>query len=109
MDNEGMDLDIIINPKTTDDGQAVIQVCIPCRSDGDALLTEWYLAGDSCWCRHQAFQARTRDQRPTKPVLTREELLRLAVDQERHLLSLAWPTGHQREPTFPDHPCYQVG
>ena len=34
MDNEGMDLDIIINPKTTDDGQAVIQVCIPyCSSD----------------------------------------------------------------------------
>ena len=28
MDNEGMDLDIIINPKTTDDGQAVIQVCL---------------------------------------------------------------------------------
>ena len=26
MDNEGMDLDIIINPKTTDDGQAVIQL-----------------------------------------------------------------------------------
>jgi len=26
MENEGMDLDIIINPKTTDDGQAVIQL-----------------------------------------------------------------------------------
>lgn len=28
MDTEGMDLDIIVNPKTTDDGQAVIQVCV---------------------------------------------------------------------------------
>ena len=26
MENEGMELEIIINPKTTDDGQAVIQV-----------------------------------------------------------------------------------
>ena len=26
MENEGMDLEIIVNPKVTDDGQAVIQV-----------------------------------------------------------------------------------
>jgi UDP-N-acetylglucosamine pyrophosphorylase len=28
IETEGMDLEIIINPKTTDDGQAVIQVCL---------------------------------------------------------------------------------
>lgn len=29
MDGGGMDLDIIVNPKMTDNGQAVIQVCCP--------------------------------------------------------------------------------
>lgn len=28
MENEGMDLEIIVNPKTTDDGQSVIQVTL---------------------------------------------------------------------------------
>ena len=28
MENEGMELEIIINPKNTDDGQAIIQVSI---------------------------------------------------------------------------------
>lgn len=27
MEGEGMELEIIVNPKTTDDGQAVLQVC----------------------------------------------------------------------------------
>jgi hypothetical protein len=28
MENEGMELEIIINPKTNEDGQAIIQVCL---------------------------------------------------------------------------------
>ena len=39
METEGMDLEIIINPKATGDGQAVIQVPISSSHRFDTLLT----------------------------------------------------------------------
>lgn len=79
MENEGMDLDIIINPKTTEDGQAVIQVRILLYNLHASPLTyERLLARDGCGCGDQAFQARAWHQRSAKPLLARQELLRLA-------------------------------
>ena len=51
MENEGMDLDIIINPKTTDDGQAVIQVRAYVVATISSLI-KMLLAGDGCRCSH---------------------------------------------------------
>lgn len=38
METEGMELEIIINPKTTDDGQAVIQVFDDLLNSSEATL-----------------------------------------------------------------------
>ena len=67
METEGMELEIIINPKATDDGQQVIQVrygsisFAPKGNSGLIQSTTFYTstARNRSWCSYQAFQERT--------------------------------------------------
>jgi len=52
MDSEGMDLEIIINPKAMGDGQAVIQVLIlPCHRLRNTTDRQ-FAVGDGCRSSH---------------------------------------------------------
>lgn len=77
-----MELDIILNPKTTDDGQAVIQVSCFTIIVLISFHSPSCLARDCGWCCHQALQQRSWCERSPKPFPACEELFRPAPDQE---------------------------
>ena len=98
METEGMELEIIINPKTTDDGQAVIQVrfCRPFSATWRIFGLIQYLrhtfptpstARDRRRCSDQALQERTLYQRTALTFLARQVVLGLVAHQERHLFT----------------------
>jgi hypothetical protein len=111
MENEGMELEIIINDKTTDDGQAIIQVRLTAYAlkahtwNADRSLTP---ARDRRGRCDQAFQERTRDQRPALALPAGQVLLGPATHQERHLLAPARPPDHQPEQDVRDDAGHQA-
>lgn len=64
MEAEAMELEIIINPKNNEDGQAVIQVKLTCPSCIHSANKMMRSARDCRGSCHQALQERTRNQRP---------------------------------------------
>jgi hypothetical protein len=63
METDGMELEIIINPKTTDDGQAVIQVQIYkfYAQVSCTLIPSISSARNCCRSSHQTLQERARN------------------------------------------------
>ena len=85
MENEGMELEIIVNPKVTEDGQSVIQVRLSLNVPSlpsFSLLNELSVVGNCGRCSHQAFQECSWYQRSPKPFPTRQELFGFTLDQE---------------------------
>lgn len=92
MENEGMDLEIIVNPKVNDDGQAVVQVrelLLPVKQTRLQFNQRLILPCTARNCRRgcdQALQECAWHQRPAYSVLAGQVLLGPTPHQERHLL-----------------------
>ena len=93
METEGMELEIIINPKTTDDGQAVIQVRL-LWTDRIVITNFDISARDRRRSSHQALPECTRNQCPSFSLPSRKIMFRSLTYQERHLFAGAWSTRH---------------
>lgn len=109
MNGGGMELDIIANPKLTDDGQAVIQVGCLLGNSENHTISDTLAARDRGRRSYQTLPQRPRHQRSPFAFPAREILLRSFAHQEQYILVAERSLAHERGQNVRQRPGDQAG